>query len=295
MIDRSSTQEAGLSWDWCQANSDTVLSCGLQQLCGSSRNSWGEVHAERPGVYLFNQAEQHLYIGESLNIGHRVNQHCSGGTRSTFLKNYADHCGVGKDAESIKTLQDESTNKILIQSLRVDIARKELEEFGIVNLPTLLNRFQRDKRRKVVLDCDEESIWGTVQNQSDRLIEEGVGLFDSLPQSPWLTAQPSTQAGLYKVAHKGELIYIGESTNIAERYKAHSNTTYFSALRRSIGTKVFSFDYVGKKKFSESDDNQVTNYLLSCEYSFLPVSFGRRELEEHLIHNLQPILNRKSK
>jgi len=288
-------EEDGISWNWCQENSDMLLSCGINQLLESDKHGWGEVHTDGPGVYLFSDDNKHLYIGESLIIGNRVHQHCEGGTRSTFLKNLADHLGAAKESDSIVELLNEVRSTIHIQALWVDISRKELEEFGIVNLPTTLNRFHKGKRQKVTFNCADESIWDTVQDFAIELIEQGANVFENLPRSKWLEAKPSDRAGLYKVLHEGELIYIGESTNIAERYKAHSNTTYFSALRRSVGTKLFGYEYVGKKKFQDCDDNNITNFLLECEYASIPISYGRRELEEYLIRDLQPTLNSKSK
>lgn len=296
MLPKAENSESNdVSWEWCQENSDMLLSCGINQLLKSGKHRWSEVHTDGPGVYLFNDDKKHLYIGESLVIGNRVHQHCEGGTRSTFLKNLADHLGVAKESDSIAELLHEVKSKINIQALWVDISRKELEEFGIVNLSTILNRFHKGKRQKVTFDCMDESLWDTVQDSAIELIEQGANVFENLPQSKWLEANPSSKAGLYKVLREGELIYIGESTNIAERYKAHSNTTYFSALRRSVGTKLFNFEYIGKKKFMDSDDNKITNFLLDCHYASIPIGFGRRELEEYLIRDLQPTLNSKSK
>jgi predicted GIY-YIG superfamily endonuclease len=296
MLSKEENSESNdISWEWCQENSDMLLSCGINQLLEGDKHRWSEVHTDGPGVYLFSEEKKHLYIGESLIIGNRVHQHCEGGTRSTFLKNFADHLGVAKESDSIAELLNEVKSTIDIQALWVDIGRKELEEFGIVNLPTILNRFHKGKRRKVTFNCKDESIWDTVQDFAIELIEQGTDVFENLPQSKWLQAKPSDKAGLYKVLHEGELIYIGESTNIAERYKAHSNTTYFSALRRSVGTKLFDFEYIGKKKFMDSDDNKITNFLLDCDYASIPIGFGRRELEEYLIRDLQPTLNSKSK
>ena len=105
-------------------------------------------------------------------------------------------------------------------------------------------------------------------------------------------------AGLYLVKDKsGKLIYIGESSDIGERIKTHSGRTYFSALRRHIGTDILGFELQevkGKKRyFSGTEDRKVTEFLKMCNVTLFPVSFGRYELEEHLIKNHRPLLNRK--
>ena len=95
----------------------------------------------------------------------------------------------------------------------------------------------------------------------------------------------------------GELIYIGESSNINERFKTHSGRTYFSALRRHIGTEILKFELQeikGKKRyFSETEDRKVTEFLKTCKATLFPVAFGRYELEEYLIKKHRPLLNRK--
>ncbi|MGY8808652.1 MAG: GIY-YIG nuclease family protein, partial [Fidelibacterota bacterium] len=96
---------------------------------------------------------------------------------------------------------------------------------------------------------------------------------------------------------KDGLIYIGESSNIYQRYKTHSGTTYFSALRRHIGTDILNFflkSKNGRKRyFTDSEDSMVDIYLKKCKISYMKINFGRFELEEYLIRKYHPLLNRK--
>ncbi|VTQ01781.1 GIY-YIG nuclease family protein [Sphingobacterium daejeonense] len=98
---------------------------------------------------------------------------------------------------------------------------------------------------------------------------------------------------------KGDLIYIGESSDIYGRYTTHGKTTYFSALRRHIGTEILGFELIekngnGKKKyFDPSQDIQVNQFLNNCIALFYPIRIGRYEIEEHLIRKYRPLLNRK--
>lgn len=268
---------------------------GQNCLVGSDNNGWGNVFSIEPGTYLFTCDPKYLYIGESLNAGHRINQHCGGGNRSTFLKNYAKYLYHSKSSYSIVKAEVESQNNVVIQSITVDIGRKELEEFGIVNLPTVLNRFHRGKRKIFNGKCVDSKVWDTIQDLSMEIIKESSIEFEGKDRIKWSRATPTSKPGLYKVWNCDELIYIGESTDVAERFNTHSSTTYFSALRRSIGTKLFDYKYIGKKKFESTADYQITSFLNSCKYAFIEVTFGRRELEEYLINKLQPTLNKKSK
>lgn len=105
-------------------------------------------------------------------------------------------------------------------------------------------------------------------------------------------------AGLYIVKDKSDkIIYIGESSNIGERIKTHSGRTYFSALRRHIGTDILGFELqeIKEKKryFSEIEDRKVTEFLKTCKVTLFPVTLGRYEFEEYLIKKYRPLLNRK--
>jgi len=284
-----------MTWQWCQDHSDEILKCGQAKLLNSAEHDWGKFSHDGAGIYLFRENDNYLYLGESLTVGDRIKQHCESGERSTFLKNYSDHRYGDKSSISIAAARADSILEVTIQSLSVGLGRKELEEFGIENLATSLNRLHRGKRAVYYGDCVDPADWDTVQAQSAELISEGVQSFDSAQSNRWAESRPMTVAGIYCVWNHDDLIYFGETTDIAERFSTHSTNTYFSALRRSIGTKIFSFEFIGKKKFRDADDDEISAYLNRCNYASMPIALGRREIEEHLIETRQPILNKKSK
>ena len=114
----------------------------------------------------------------------------------------------------------------------------------------------------------------------------------------WFDSNVKSTAGLYWVEHSTKgLIYIGESSNIFDRYETHSGTTYFSALRRHIGENILGFQLQtrkGKKRyFEDKEDLKVTDFLRKCTIKPCGVNFGRYELEEYLIRKYRPLLNRK--
>ena len=188
-------------------------------------------------------------------------------------------------------------NDFDIQILENKIGRKEIEEFGIVNIPTILNKFQKGKRKRFSGSASKE-IWIKVQDCSGQLLAGGEQALLMLDPIPWFEANIPNNAGLYHVEHGDNgLIYIGESSNIKERYDTHSGTTYFSALRRHIGTDVLEFELQvrnGKKRyFAESEDKEINKYLHNCKIKAMKVNFGRFELEEYLIRKYRPLLNRK--
>ena len=137
-----------------------------------------------------------------------------------------------------------------------------------------------------------------MQDYSGQLLAGGEQELLMLDPIPWFEANIPNNAGLYHVEHGDNgLIYIGESSNIKERYDTHSGTTYFSALRRHIGTDVLEFELQarnGKKRyFAESEDKEINKYLHNCKIKAMKVNFGRFELEEYLIRKYRPLLNRK--
>ena len=119
---------------------------------------------------------------------------------------------------------------------------------------------------------------------------------------PWFEATPPDAPGLYGLWREGEEtpLYVGESSELAGRYKAHSTYTYISALRRHVGSVILELelkDKSGKKNraFTEPDDRKVDAYLERSLYSWMEVGLSRYEVEDHLIQTELPILNRKGK
>ncbi len=277
-----------MNWHDLQENSERVLCSGLLKLKEQAPVSGATISETGCGNYLIQKDGMACYIGEAKNLTKRLKQQFSEKT-STFFKNYQKE-GMGSDLIS----------SFKVGIIRTDIGRKEVEAFGIVNLPTTLNRFQLGKSRKVELKQSLGFDWDDIQMQNEGLLREGgIAFLGQIPQ-PWFESTPPDQAGAYMVlGDRGQALYIGESSNLVERYKTHSGSTYFSALRRHIGTAVLGFNFVqikSKKKnreFLEQDDQQVTEYLRGCKVRFLPVRLGRFELEEHLIRAHKPLLNRK--
>lgn len=70
-----------------------------------------------------------------------------------------------------KLVKPTTIDKFKIQYISTNIGRKEVEEFGIVNLPTKLNSFQIDKRGKFLI-ADKKGLWNAVQENSVKLLEE---------------------------------------------------------------------------------------------------------------------------
>jgi hypothetical protein len=138
--------------------------------------------------------------------------------------------------------------------------------------------------------------WTRHQEHADEALAAGERMLWEQPRVPWDEAEVPRCAGVYIVWAEGFEAprYIGESTNLRRRHRNHDRTTGSSALRRNVGREVFGFA-LQSKRFTPEEDAQVTDYLALCRYAFLPVSIGRKELEEFLVAKHRPQLNRKGK
>lgn len=281
-----------ISWKYCQDNSNLILATGLSLLRSNLKLSFENNFINEYGNYLIsNKSDKWNYIGEAKSLSKRITQHSKEKT-STFYKNYKKLDNQFYNLPKRLKLDD-----FIVRTIKTEIGRKEIEEFGIVNIPAVLNKFQKGKRNKYSGKIDIE-VWNAVQDNFIHLLEQGEKEIMKSNQFDWFSAQIPFTAGLYWVEHKSyELIYIGESSNISERYETHSGKTYFSALRRHIGENILDFELQtvkGKKRyFSDNEDLKVTSFLRKCTIRPLKINFGRYELEEYLIRKHKPLLNRK--
>jgi len=279
-----------ITWESLQKHSDHYLSDGCWELLNSQYNSFQDVSGNYYGNYLISHKKCPYYIGETNDINKRLTQQFKL-TTSTFYKNYKKY----SDQNNIDKLV--YIDDFKVQHIETQIGRKEIEEFGIVNLPTIINSFQLGKRSLQGI-IRFKGIWDELQCRKSELLLKGEKEVFKQSCSNWYDTIVRKVAGLYIVKGKsGDIIYIGESSDINERYATHSNRTYFSALRRHIATEILSFELKeknGKKKYLLDNEEKAINiFLKTCSVMFYPVSFGRYELEEFLIKRHKPLLNRK--
>jgi len=276
-----------ITWGICQEISDYILLDGIYELKKSNICSSIDDVDSRPGNYFISHDGKSYYIGEAKNVNRRLKQQINQKS-STFYKNYLK-------MPYMDTLLE--INDFYIQVLIHNIGRKEIEEFGIVNLRTILNKFQKGKR-KLISGNPNKGIWYEVQNNVDIILSEGETALFNVKPAKWYSADVAINAGIYYVENNIDgLIYIGESSNINKRYDTHSKDTYFSALRRHIGTDILGFELKEKNKrkryFSNSENKQINLYLDNCLLRTMKINFGRFELEEFLIRKHKPMLNKK--
>ena len=279
-------------WKGIQENSSSILAEGMRRLQNSVVNDEIRADIEGYGNYLISYPKNKLwYIGESKNVSKRVRQHANE-KNSTFYKSY-----LKNKKKNHLFPQNLQINDFNVQSIENKFGRKELEEFGIMNIPCVLNNFQKGKRNRFSGKPSSKS-WQYMQNNYSSLLKAGAEYVEKLSFVKWFDMDINPFPGLYLIEHKKKgLIYIGESSNVLDRYKTHSGTTYFSAFRRNLGENILGFQLKtikGKKRyFNENEENELNTFLKELQVKAVPVSLGRYELEEFLIKKYKPVLNRK--
>lgn len=279
-----------MNWKQIQNTSEDILASGINVLQKSTVKNVLELPKLDYGNYLISK-DRIKYIGEAKDVSKRLKQHSKPNT-STFYKNYKKLTQSNLAIPPNLKIED-----FQARQMPTIIGRKEIEEFGIVNIPTNLNRFQIGKRIKYAGKVNS-GLWKEVQEESVDLLNQGEKTFLKNSLKNWFEINVPKSPGLYWVEHpKYSLIYIGESSNIFERWQVHSGKTYFSALRRHIGENILDFELKtqkGKKRFfTDKEDFKVTDFLKKATIRVMPVNFGRYELEEYVIRTHKPLLNRK--
>lgn len=273
-----------IDWNYCQLNSEAILAEGLNYLSTSEN----KIPCYASGNYLILHSGKPYYIGEAEDISRRLKTQFAQ-KDSTFYKNYLKYCSTLNQEEPL------NIEEFQAKFIETNIGRKEMEEFGIVNLPTILNKFQKGKREKREF-AEKYDIWDSVQHKSANLFIEAEKLFLNQSLTAWNEADIPASPGVYRVLDADKkLIYIGESSNISTRYITHSNSknTYFSALRRHIATGKLGLELINKRRLTEENESKVNKYLSQCSIDYMRVPFGRYEFEKFLIKKHSPILNRK--
>jgi predicted GIY-YIG superfamily endonuclease len=243
-----------------------------------------------PGVYRIVYQGQTYYVGEADNLASRIRQQAKERV-STFYKAFAKYRGKNLSVPNIPI------DRFQVAWVPVSLGRNEVEESGMATWATPLNSMNARKARRVsIADLKD---WDLVQGDIQRLLKEGAEMVISMPRMPWKLQSPHASGGVYVVWDtSGACMYVGESASIQERHKTHSQTTYFSVLRRHVGTELLGYTLKpapnGKlREFKPAENAKVTGFLEPCPSLFIPISFGRLELQDYLIRVLNPKLNRR--
>ena len=269
----NATSTSQVDWQWCQRHAIQTLVSGSQCLLHRPLRDLSELESV-PGIYLAHDASDRcIYVGQSSNIKRRVHSH-------------------------IKSNSEISRHLRSVRELKVTFGRLELEQLLISSLQPRLNSGRRKKIARLMPanTMQSKTLWGNSQESHLLLIEQGVSQALDISGESWFNTALPTTPGVYILRDPdGNVLYIGETHDIAERFGSHRNDTYFSALRRNAGRVALGLKFApgSRRHFSPKDDQRVTAYLARCNLAIIPVSIGRGELESGLIRHLNPLLNRR--
>ncbi len=246
------------------------------------------IKSKEAGNYLISFDGSPVYIGEGKNLSSRLTQQISPKT-STFFKNFQNNA-----EHPARAITD-----FAFQVAPTRLGRKEIEDFGISNLLTELNKFQLGKRIRIER-AEHCKKWIQVQSRAEELIKSAADTCMEHPMIELNEAIKVAHPGIYIVQHCDDgIIYVGESSNIGTRLKTHGSATYFSAFRRNLATTAFGYELEtreGRKRYlPEQAEAEVNAYMSNCRFAAIALFLGRYEIEELLIAKINPVLNRKSR
>jgi len=144
--------------------------------------------------------------------------------------------------------------------------------------------------------------WEEVQNETENLVKEGYQILSEGPAYGWSAiSKLPKEAGVSAIYKGKELLYVGESENIFNKFvKHHDNPNSKCPFRRNLAESKLEIPFKkndkGKKVAvapAHEVDSKTQEYLQHCCVRYLLVDLGRTELKEYIIKRYSPVLNKK--
>lgn len=144
--------------------------------------------------------------------------------------------------------------------------------------------------------------WEEIQKDAENLIKEGYQILTDSELFGWdCIDKIPKEAGVSAIYKGKELLYVGESENIYNRFvKHHNNPNSKSIFRRNLAEVKLGIPFKkndkGKKVSTvptEEVDAKIKDYIKECCFRYLLVDLGRSELKEYIIRRYSPVLNKK--
>lgn len=114
-------------------------------------------------------------------------------------------------------------------------------------------------------------------------------------ETKWRVEKILSKSGVYALFEKDKLVYIGETGNLQDRM-GDLNRTVNHSFRKQLGATRFG-GIKSKRKFADEVEKLLDDFFSEHLYvSFIPVNFGRLEIETFLIDKHQAqLLNAEKK
>ena len=158
-----------ISWEFVQEHANRILAEGIHHIRAQPFLRSDEVSLDGPGNYLISLDGVPVYIGEAMDVRQRLKTQFDA-NRSTFYKTFlASDPDIPRDIGEFR-----------VQTMATRFGRKEIEDFGIVNVPTRLNKFQKNKRPAIEPSSVNE-MWSLVQEARRDLLAAGAERYMARP------------------------------------------------------------------------------------------------------------------
>lgn len=144
--------------------------------------------------------------------------------------------------------------------------------------------------------------WNELQNEAENIIKDGYQVLAESEAFPWSSINKIPKEAGVSAIYKGkELLYVGESENIYNKFVKHyDNPNSKSPFRRNLAEVKLEIPFKknekGKKVSTISAyemDTKIKAYVQNCCFRYLVVELGRTELKEYIIKRYRPALNKK--
>lgn len=144
--------------------------------------------------------------------------------------------------------------------------------------------------------------WEEIQKNAENLVIEGYQILTESRPFDWASINKlPKEAGISAIYKGKELLYVGESENIHNRFvNYHDNPKSKSVFRRNLAEVkldiAFKKNDKGKKVPTiqpEQVEVKVQDYIQNCSVRYLVIDLGRTELKEYIIKRYSPVLNKK--
>ena len=271
-------------WKLVQQNSEALCSEGLRALLMAEPLKTVADAPETAGVYLFIADPQTYFVAETDNLRKALASQTSA-SHSSFYRDYR---------RSAKSSHYQIVDFVL-RCLPVSFSRRELVSYAEANVSSLAEATAVNGMSRFAM-AGASSMWDRVQGVSDELIA-GCGR-DVLTRAPrrWGGPAVETGPGLQVIfAPDDEVLYIGESADIAQSYRDHMRSTLTSEFRQNLAERILEIQLASKdgpgRYLNTSEERQLSDFTSTCRISFAPMTAGRLEVQLNLIERMRPVLN----
>lgn len=144
--------------------------------------------------------------------------------------------------------------------------------------------------------------WEEIQKEAETLVVEGYQALAESRAFSWDSIDKIPKEAGVSAIYKGkELLYVGESENMHNKFvNHHDNSKSKSVFRKNLAEVKLGIPFKkndkGKKVPTipvEQVEVKVQDYIQNCTVRYLVIELGRTELKEYIIKRYSPVLNKK--